>query len=189
MKRLCEARPAVRRLALVSDTHGQLAAGLAAGIAAAEPDLIVHAGDVGGSEVLAALAAVAPVCAVAGNNDDAAHWGGDEPALLEALPHVRELGLAGGTLVVVHGHQCRAAARRHGWLRRRFAGARAIVYGHSHRRVIDDAATPVVVNPGAGGRARAFGGAGWLLLSVGDDWHFETRLTTTLRARQVRPQR
>ena len=153
-----------RRVALVADSHGCLADGLPAALAGA--DLIVHAGDVGSAAVLHELARLAPVLAVRGNNDVASKWPAAEEADCAALVEVQAIGLAGGTLVVVHGHQWPATATRHRRLRSRFPDARCIVYGHSHRRVLDLAESPWVVNPGAAGRARAHGGAGWLGLEV-----------------------
>jgi hypothetical protein len=55
------------RVGVISDTHGLLR--LPAVAALRGSDLIVHAGDVGAPEVLAGLAAIAPVVAVRGNND------------------------------------------------------------------------------------------------------------------------
>ncbi|MCB1748074.1 MAG: metallophosphoesterase family protein [Gammaproteobacteria bacterium] len=162
--------PAARRIALLADTHGALADDLLPGLAAA--DLVVHAGDVGGGAVLDTLAALAPTLAVAGNNDVTAKWPRDEAARLAALPAALAIELRGGTLVVVHGHQWSNARLRHARLRAAWPRARLVVYGHSHRRLQDASALPWVVNPGAAGRARAYGGAGWLGLSVGArDWY------------------
>lgn len=159
--------PAARRIALVSDTHGHLDPAVLAALAPS--DLVVHAGDVGNAAVLDALGAVAPVAAVAGNNDVAAKWPRGEGSVRTALPEAIEIALAGGSLVVVHGHQWPRAAQRHARLRARWPGARAIVYGHSHRRVTDTEEIPWVLNPGASGRARTHGGASWLALTVSDD--------------------
>ncbi|HHQ69657.1 MAG TPA: metallophosphoesterase, partial [Halothiobacillaceae bacterium] len=53
--------------------------------------------------------------------------------------------------------------------------ARAIVYGHTHRRVIDQSQIPWVLNPGAAGRIRAIVGPGCLLLNAqADVWSVET---------------
>ncbi|TLM92966.1 MAG: metallophosphoesterase family protein, partial [Actinobacteria bacterium] len=49
---------------LISDTHGRLDARVIDVFEAAGVSAIVHAGDVGGAEVLYALEAVAPVTAV-----------------------------------------------------------------------------------------------------------------------------
>ena len=58
----------VTRIGVVSDTHGKVHPALAELFAGV--DAIVHAGDIGGGHVLAALRAVAPLTAVEGNNDD-----------------------------------------------------------------------------------------------------------------------
>jgi uncharacterized protein len=55
---------------VISDTHGLIRPEALAAMHGA--DHIVHAGDVGGPEVLAALRAIAPLTAVRGNNDTGA---------------------------------------------------------------------------------------------------------------------
>jgi len=54
-------------IGLVSDTHGELKAGVHAAFAGVE--LILHAGDVGGIAILDELRMIAPVKAVHGNVD------------------------------------------------------------------------------------------------------------------------
>ncbi len=163
-----------RRIALLSDSHGLILPALLERLKTAAPDLLVHAGDLGGRVVVRELRAIAPLCAVAGNNDTAHQWPAGEAALCARLPEVASLALIGGALVVIHGHQFPAVASRHARLRASFPEARCIVYGHSHRRCIDTDAQPWVVNPGASGRARAFGGAAALLLTVAPEaWHIE----------------
>lgn len=152
------------RVLLLADTHGVLDERLAA--LARDCDLAVHAGDVGAATVLAQLRAAGPrVLAVRGNNDVAAKWPPGERAELDALAAEAQVELPGGVLVVLHGDRY-AAAQRHARLRAAFATARAVVYGHSHRLVIDDAAPPWILNPGAAGRARTFGGPSGLLLEA-----------------------
>ena len=104
-----------------------------------EADAILHAGDVTGPELLAALAERAPLHAVLGNNDR---------GLERTLPEVRELELAGVRLAMVHdsGPTAGRAAR----LRRRFPDAAVVVFGHSHDPVVergDDGL--LLVNPGS----------------------------------------
>jgi hypothetical protein len=86
-------------------------------------DLILHAGDVCTAEVLAELAAYAPVRAVLGNNDgpDVAAWG---------APETVELDLAGLRVAMIH--DAGPAAGRPARLRRRFPRAGLVVFGHSH---------------------------------------------------------
>ncbi len=158
-----------RRIALLSDSHGLVQPALLERLQGV--DLIVHAGDVGGRSVLRELKAIAPLCAVAGNNDTPRQWPTGEARSCTALAEVFRISLVGGTLVVIHGHQFAQVASRHTRLRAAFPDARCIVYGHSHRRCLDVDDTPWVVNPGASGKARAYDGAGgWLLSVAADGW-------------------
>ena len=155
----------VRCVALVADTHGYLDPRVADAVAGCE--VVVHAGDVGGTQVLDALQATgARVIAIRGNNDVEAKWPPSQSGALQALPGRLELELAGGLLVAVHGDRYRAKAR-HVRLRQDFARARAVLYGHSHRLCCDTAAQPWILNPGAAGRVRTYGGPSLLLLTVG----------------------
>ncbi len=162
------------RVLLLADTHGELDPRIAS--LALDVDRVVHAGDVGSAGVLAALAAGgAAVLAVGGNNDVPAKWSADEHALLRCLTTRIEVDLPGGRLVVVHGDAW-PARDRHTRLRRAFADARAVLYGHSHRLVIDTHASPWVLNPGAAGRVRTHGGPSCLLLTAAaGDWRIEPR--------------
>lgn len=54
-------------IGLISDTHGRLSDDALA--AMADVDHIIHAGDIGGPNILHALESLAPVTAVRGNND------------------------------------------------------------------------------------------------------------------------
>lgn len=146
------------QIALIADTHGTLDARVADAVRGA--DVLVHAGDVGDG-VEDAMAPLADrVVIVHGNNDpENSGW-----------PVSETLDLPGGELVVIHGHQW-PAKTRHRKLRERFPEARAIVCGHSHRRVLETDTRPWILNPGAAGRSRAYGGPGWLeLIATRDDW-------------------
>ena len=152
--------PQARRIALVSDSHGLIQEDVLQAIGTA---------DVGSSSVLRLLREVAPTVAVRGNNDTADRWFPSECCDLEDLEEVIEIPLKGGSLVVVHGHQWPRVATRHRKIRERFVRAQCVVYGHSHRQVIDRDTMPWIVNPGACGRSRAYGGASWLGLTTGSD--------------------
>lgn len=150
------------RALLLSDTHGVLDARIAQ--LAARCDVAVHAGDVGSMAVLDALRdACGKLIAVRGNNDVVTKWPVTDRAALAALPLQAEATLPGGTLMVVHG-DAYASQRRHDRLRAVFATARAVLYGHSHRMIVDDARRPWVLNAGAAGRARTYGGPSCLVL-------------------------
>ena len=152
------------RVLLLSDTHGQLDARIE--LLAQDCDGVVHAGDVGNASVLDALrASGANVVAIRGNNDVASKWPRGERAALDALEDEARIELPGGTLIAVHGDRY-APATRHARLRRAYPDARAVVYGHSHRLTVDDAVTPWILNPGAAGRARTYGGPSCLVLEA-----------------------
>jgi len=138
---------------------------------------IVHAGDIGGLAVLQALSqGPAALLAVRGNNDTPGKWAAAERLHIATLPLVARLDLPGGVLVVAHGHQAGPASRRHDWLRRAHPEARAVVYGHSHRVAIDQDGEPWVLNPGAAGRSRTFGGPSYICLVASPDaWTVELR--------------
>lgn len=125
------------RIGLISDTHGLLrpeALEAMRGCAA-----IVHAGDIGKPEVLEALAALAPVIAVRGNND-MAPWG-------RKLPDVARLEIAGVRILVIHDlHELDAAQARD--------EADVVVAGHSHKPRIEEVEGTLFVNPGSAGPRR-----------------------------------
>lgn len=161
------------QIALLADTHGVLDGRVAEVIEGS--DWIVHAGDIGNAGVLRQLARLGErVVAVRGNNDTPGRWPEDEQPILDTLPLERRIALPGGELVVLHGDRINPAAQRHQRLRHRYATARVVVYGHSHRLVEDLAGTPRVLNPGAAGRSRTFGGPSCLLLQIrGSQWQVE----------------
>jgi putative phosphoesterase len=131
---------ATRLVGLVSDTHGLVRPEVHEALAGVE--LILHAGDVGGDDVLAELGTIAPVLAVWGNTDAAG-----TPGLSHEI--VREIG--GVTIHVSHGHELGSptparllAAYPHD----------VLVYGHTHRQLVTRAGGRLVVNPGAAGPRR-----------------------------------
>ena len=131
------------RLGLIADTHGQVRPGVHELFK--RVDRILHAGDVGGAEVLAELELLAPVTAVYGNVDTG--------ALRRRLPAVAQIELDGFAFVVTHGDQL--AARTPEALKAAFPQTDVIVFGHTHRPLIHDLPDfTVVVNPGAAGPAR-----------------------------------
>ncbi|MGK2962601.1 MAG: metallophosphoesterase family protein [Gemmatimonadaceae bacterium] len=127
-------------IGLISDTHGLVRPSVHAALGGV--DLILHAGDVGGADVLTELRTIAPVFAVFGNTDPPG-----DPELEETL--VVERG--GVSIRVVHGHllggptPARLAASY---------GEHVIVYGHTHQQLLTRVAGRIVVNPGAAGPRR-----------------------------------
>jgi uncharacterized protein len=113
-------------LAVVSDTHLPRGARRLPDACVARmrsADLILHAGDFVTVAVLEEIQALGPpVMAVHGNVD--------EPAVLMRLPAARMVEADGARIAMVH--DAGAAAGRLERMRRRFPGADAVVFGHSH---------------------------------------------------------
>jgi putative phosphoesterase len=125
------------RIGLISDTHGLLRPEALDYLAGS--DHIVHAGDIGGPELLERLAGIAPLTVVRGNNDTAAWaWTIPETARLEA----------GGVSVYVI-HDIKALD-----IEPAAAGVRVVVSGHSHKPACLERGGVLYVNPGSAGRRR-----------------------------------
>lgn len=129
-------RPAAAFVGLISDTHGLMRPEALRALAGASH--IVHAGDVGTPAVLAALAAVAPLTVVRGNNDRGAFGA--------SLPAVARLEVGGRRVFVVHEL---ADVPRYEPLE-----ADVLVVGHSHKPVIEHRGGVLLVNPGSAGPRR-----------------------------------
>jgi uncharacterized protein len=127
----------VARIGLISDTHGLLRPEALEFLRGS--DHIVHAGDIGDPAILEALATLAPVTAVRGNNDMAPWAAGiEEQAVLE---------MAGLRIHVLHDIaqlEVDPAA----------AGIHAVVTGHSHKPAARTHGGVLYVNPGSAGPRR-----------------------------------
>jgi uncharacterized protein len=131
------------RLGVISDTHGLLRPEVFDVFK--QVDHILHGGDVGKWEILTDLQALAPVTAVYGNIDG--------PELRSKLPQVASLELDGFEIVVTHGDQLGSPTP--GKLHAAFPRAEVIVYGHTHRPLLELVEkTVTVMNPGGAGAAR-----------------------------------
>lgn len=160
------------KVGIVSDTHGHLDTRIADVIRGCE--YAVHAGDIMGAHVLEQLRPRLKLYAVAGNNDHAAIWNSDEHKIVNALPANARFELPGGLIIIEHGHRF-GNHPDHDQLRWDHAEARLIVYGHTHKRVVDQSNEPWVVNPGAAGKVRTHGGPSCLVLHASEhDWRLET---------------
>jgi hypothetical protein len=125
------------RVGLISDTHGLLRPEALQALAGVEH--IIHAGDIGGPEVIEALRDIAPVAAVRGNNDKGA-WAGEFPPWLA-------LEFGGVGIHVLHDVKeldVDPAA----------AGFRVVVAGHSHKPQVTERDGVLFVNPGSAGPRR-----------------------------------
>jgi len=125
------------RIGLISDTHGLLRPEALRFLDGC--DHILHGGDIGKPEILAQLAALAPLTVVRGNNDRAA-WAAEIPVsatlrfgelALHAIHDLKELDIDPVA-----------------------AGVRVVVSGHSHKPACAERDGVLYINPGSAGRRR-----------------------------------
>lgn len=142
------------RIGVLSDTHIHLAEEIPAQVISAfsHVDLIIHAGDFVGSEVLEGLKRIGEVKAVHGNVDSM--------KLRSLLPDKQ---------IVVVGHK--KIGVTHGWggpegiekrVKEFLGDVDIIIYGHSHQAKIEQIGKVLFFNPGPGWQS--FG-----ILTVDDD--------------------
>ncbi|MFL6256356.1 MAG: metallophosphoesterase family protein [Pyrinomonadaceae bacterium] len=120
---------------VISDTHGLLRPEAFGALMGSE--LIIHAGDVGGPEVLEELGRLAPLVAVRGNNDRGA-WA-------ESLPEYEAIEVNGTFIYVLHDLKELDIAP---------AGFRVVVSGHSHKPLVEERRGVLYLNPGSAGPRR-----------------------------------
>ena len=130
------------KIGVLSDTHIHLAEEIPQGIvrALSNVDLIVHAGDFVGSQVLERLKQLGEVKAVHGNVDS---------MKLRGLLPEKELLVAGGKKIgIIHGWGGPEGIERR--VRELFDDVDIIIYGHSHRAKIERIGDVLFFNPGPG---------------------------------------
>jgi len=134
---------------VIADTHGLL---LPAAIKALEGvDLIVHAGDVGNTEVLDGLKSIAPVFAVRGNMDRV-------EGLME-LPETEVIEVGGVLLYAIHNiHRLDIVPSK--------AGFDAVIFGHLHCPSVSEQKGVLFLNPGSATQPRRNYPASLALLHV-----------------------
>ena len=131
------------RLGIISDTHGMLRPEVFEVFAGV--DLILHAGDIGPAELLTELETIAPVRAVWGNTD-----GFD---IRGRVPELIETRIEGTDFLIIHGHQVGVPTPAK--LHAAYPSAEVIIYGHTHRPLLETVDVVVkVMNPGGAGERR-----------------------------------
>ena len=125
------------QIGVISDTHGLLRPQALEALRGS--DYIIHAGDVGNSEILGELQRIAPVTAVRGNVDGGA-WA-------KRIPLTDVLEVGGVSIYVIHILQNLD-------LKPEAAGFAAVVYGHSHKPEQSIKNGVLYFNPGSAGPQR-----------------------------------
>lgn len=130
------------KIGIISDTHGLLRPQVFDAFQGVEH--ILHAGDVGDPDILVELAAIAPVTAVYGNVDGS--------AIRARVPEVARLELGGVRIAIIHGMQFGSPTPQK--VVAKYPDAGLVVFGHSHRPLIQQAGPTLAVNPGSAGPRR-----------------------------------
>jgi putative phosphoesterase len=152
------------RIGILSDTHGFIHADIIKLIN--QCDIAIHAGDIIDEQTLQALKPKQKLIAIQGNND----------AHITHLNLVEKLSFPSGEIIIEHGHKHGHQQPSHDSLRATYPNAKIIIYGHTHKQVIDKEKTPWVINPGAAGQVRNHGGAKCFVLEIGHSqkWKIST---------------
>ena len=127
-------------LGIISDTHGLLRPEAIAALT--NVDHILHAGDIGGNDILRALRRIAPVTAVLGNNDDAE---GTE---------IKRARLGDARILLTHILPRPQRPDRHVVRSLQKEPADFVVFGHSHLPHNETIGGVVYFNPASAGPRR-----------------------------------
>jgi len=124
-------------IGVISDTHGLLRPQALAALQGSE--LILHAGDIGSAEVLQALARIAPLAAIRGNNDSES-WA-------QATPETRTVEAGCKRFYLLHDLKTLDIDPV-------AAGIDVVIAGHSHKPLAETRDGVLYLNPGSAGPRR-----------------------------------
>ena len=124
-------------IGVISDTHGLLRP--EAGTALHGVEMILHAGDIGKPEILEELSKIAPVTAVRGNNDTG-DWARN-------IPDFQRLEIGGISIYMLHDLKEFNSTDE-------AIDADVLIFGHSHKPMIEEREGVLHLNPGSAGPRR-----------------------------------
>jgi len=124
-------------IGVISDTHGMMRQEALDALQGS--DLILHAGDVGGQEILDALEAIAPVYAVRGNMDGGSY--------AQRLPKTQWVEVGDMTIYILHDLDKLDLVPK-------AAGISMVVSGHTHQWMENHRDGVHYLNPGSAGPRR-----------------------------------
>lgn len=125
----------MKRIGIISDTHNVLREEVVNHLQGC--DMIFHAGDVCGEDIVKELEKIAPVYVVGGNNDKD-EWG-------KTLPHSLKVEIEGVTFYIIHDRND---------LSQDLVGIDVLICGHSHRYLDEVVDSIRYLNPGSCGKCR-----------------------------------
>lgn len=123
---------------IVSDTHGHNA-NYGKILKMHNPDLVIHCGDIEGSENVFTQVTSCPIYMVKGNND-----------YFSDLPREVDVSFGGNKIWVTHGHNFYVSVGTEIIKEEaRSRGAKIVCFGHTHRPIVEYGADVIAVNPGS----------------------------------------
>ncbi len=127
------------KILIVSDTHGDEDNLIKALEKEQSLDLLIHCGDVTGAEYEIEQYAGCKSVFVAGNND-----------FFSRIPREVELDIEGVSVWVTHGHNYYVSTNPE-YIKKeaRLRGVDIVMYGHTHRPIVDEEEDLITVNPGS----------------------------------------
>jgi len=124
-------------IGVISDTHGLLRPEIITIFKGS--NLIIHAGDIGNSQVLDGLKAISKVIAVRGNNDTG-EWA-------SRLPETNSVTIQGTSIFIIHDlKELKLEPKKR--------GINIVICGHSHSPKVENRQDVLYVNPGSAGPRR-----------------------------------
>ena len=121
------------KILIVSDTHRRNENYIKVLERVAPVDMVIHCGDIEGSEYLIAGSAGCPVQMVVGNND-----------FFSDLPREKEFMIGKYKVWLTHGHNYFVSKNE-----ARARGVDIVMYGHTHKPVVDREGDLTAINPGS----------------------------------------
>ena len=156
----------MKKVIVVSDTHRQNENYFKV-LEMHKPDMVIHCGDVEGSEYALTEAADCPVHMVAGNND-----------FFSDLPKELELSVDGYQVLVTHGHHYYISVGTE--MLKDEAKARGfdiVFFGHTHRPLIERDENLLIINPGSISYPRQEGRKNsYVLMEVDEDGKIDAKI-------------
>lgn len=127
------------KILIVSDTHRRNDNYIRVVERVSPIDMVIHCGDIEGSEYLIAECAGCPVQMVMGNND-----------FFSDLPREKEFMVGKYKIWLTHGHNYYVSMGNETIKKEaRARGVDIVMYGHSHKPVVDMEGDIIAVNPGS----------------------------------------
>ena len=127
------------KVLIVSDTHRRNENYIKVLERVSPVDMVIHCGDIEGSEYLIAESAGCPVQMVVGNND-----------FFSDLPREKDFHIGKYKVWLTHGHNYYVSMSNENLKHEaRMRGVDVVMYGHTHRPVVDIEDDIIAVNPGS----------------------------------------